>query len=133
MTLSLFLHNAIGQIRKVNVQKKREPNPYPPSGPLGRPHRNDKSKAHAVRHEHFAYYSISVFALKKFPRFLRARTIAECYLINMLFFFYFRDAMHDVCTFIQFLIDNMFVYYSFNLFGFCLVSKIATIYTRFLL
>jgi len=37
---------------------------------VGNPHRNDKSKAHAIRREHLAYYSISVFALKKFPTFL---------------------------------------------------------------
>ena len=42
-----------------------------------------KSKAHAVRHEHSLIESITIFALFEISYVSKARTIAECYLINM--------------------------------------------------
>jgi len=47
-----------------------------------KPTRNDKSKAHAVRREHLLTYSISS-SLNEISQVSKARTIAECYLINM--------------------------------------------------
>jgi len=63
--------------------KKRELNPYPPTKPLRRPHRNDKSEAHAIWREHSLTYSF-FGSLKEISQVSKARTIAECYLINML-------------------------------------------------
>ncbi|MFZ4799570.1 MAG: hypothetical protein ACOYMA_18895, partial [Bacteroidia bacterium] len=57
---------------------------YPPSGPSESPHRIDKSKAHAVWREHLLTESNSVARLKEISEVSKARTIAECYLINML-------------------------------------------------
>ena len=50
-------------------KKKRELNPYPPTKPLRRPHRNDKSKAHAVWREHFADLFLLWFAKRNFLGF----------------------------------------------------------------
>ena len=49
--------------------KKRELNPYPPTKPLRRPHRNDKSEAHAIWREHSLIESVCGARLLKFPRF----------------------------------------------------------------
>ena len=48
-----------------------------------KPTTNDKSKAHAVWREHLLIESVCDVRLNEISQVSSARTIAECYLINM--------------------------------------------------